>query len=247
MSRRHWFELVALTLIAALAAAWLPWNAGYMGWSWDALNHHVYLGMTAQHPRWDLDVLPASNQTYQYPYLYWPVYRLSQWTDSGVWAGAAWAALQAAMLLPPVWLISYRLLPEEESVWVGLAERTASCVFAAMSVALWSSLETTANDLLAATPLLWAVAVGLKSDCSNRTLVTMGLLYGISVAFKLSNALFAPMLLVWWWSQRTPHFSAARALSLSFGSLAGFMLAYVPWGLQLWRHMGHPFYPFLGR
>lgn len=247
MSRRHWLELAVLTLLAALAAAWLPLNAGYMGWSWDALNHHVYLGMTAQHPRWDLDVLPASNQTYQYPYLYWPVYRLSLWTGSGAHAGAAWAALQAAILLPPVWLVSYRLLPEEGSAWVGIAERTASCVFAAMSVALWCSLETTANDLLAAAPLIWAVAVGLKPNCGKRTLLGMGLLYGISVAFKLSNALFAPLLLAWWWSRRAPHLPLARAVPLAFGGLVGFLLAYAPWGLQLWRHMGHPFYPFFGR
>jgi hypothetical protein len=203
--------------------------------------------MTAQHPRWNLDVLPASNQTYQYPYLYWPVYRLSLLNGSGVWVGAIWAALQAAMLLPPVWLISYRVLPEKESAWGGLAERTASCVFAGMSIALWSSLETTANDLLAAVPLLWAVALGLKPNSGNRTLIAIGFLYGIAVAFKLSNALYAPMLLVWWWSPRKPFFPIARALALGLGSLAGFTLAYAPWGLQLWWHMGNPFYPYLGR
>jgi hypothetical protein len=72
-------------------------------------------------------------------------------------------------------------------------------------------------------------------------------LYGIAVAFKLSNALYAPMLLVWWWSPRKPFFPIARALALGLGSLAGFTLAYAPWGLQLWWHMGNPFYPYLGR
>ena len=73
MTRAEVGELLLLTLAAAVVAAAVPLCTGYMALSWDALNHHIYLGFIAENPRWHLDVLPASVQTYQFPYLYWPV------------------------------------------------------------------------------------------------------------------------------------------------------------------------------
>ncbi len=247
MTGNHRLEWVAVTLLAALAAACLSMSNGYLGWSWDALNHHVYLVMTAEYPRWDLDVLAASSQTYQYPYLYWPVYRMALLDAPGAWVAAVWAAAQAACVMPPIWLIAYRLLPQQRGAGEALAERLAACVLAVLSVVFWSSLETTANDLLAATPLLWAVAVGLKPNAGQSRLIAMGVLFGASVAFKFSNFLFAPVLLVWWFEPPAPYLPVARGLRLWGGAAAGFLVAYMPWGLQLWTHMGHPFYPMLSQ
>ncbi len=246
MSRKHWLELIAVTLLASLAAASLPLAAGQFEWSWDAINHHVYLGMTAQHPRWHLDVMAASSQTYQYPYLYWPVYRMALLDAPGAWVAAAWAATQAACVMPPVWWAAYRMLPQEGHAAEVAAERLAACVLGAMSIVLWSSLETTANDLLAATPLLWAVAIGLKPHASERRLLAMGALFGVAVAFKVSNALFLPLLLVWWVEAKSPYLSLRRGLRLWGGAAMGFLVAYAPWGWQLWEHMGHPLYPYFG-
>lgn len=246
MSRRHWFELVAVTLLAALAAASLPLMNGHLGWSWDAINHQIYLGMTAEHSRWDLDVLAASGQTYQYPYLYWPVYRMALLDAEGAWVAAAWSAAQAVCVMPPVWLATYQLLPQERGATEVAAERVAACVLASMSIVLWASLQTTANDLLAATPLLWAVAIALKPSASDRRLLLMGALFGVSVAFKLSNAVFAPLLLLWWIELRSPYLPLRRGSYLWGGAAIGFLVAYAPWGMQLWTHMGHPLYPLMG-
>lgn len=246
MSRRHWLELVAVTLLAAIAAACLPAMAGRFEWSWDAINHQVYLGMTAEHPRWQLDVMAANSQTYQYPYLYWPVYRMALLDAQGVWVAAAWAATQAACVMPPVWWAAYRLLPQQGSSAEAAIERVAACVLGAMSGVICSSLETTANDLLAATPLLWAVAIGLKPDASGRRLLAVGALFGVAVAFKFSNVVFVPLLLVWWFQARAPYLSVRRGLLLWGGAAAGFLAAYFPWGWQLWARMGHPLYPYLG-
>ena len=246
MSRRHWFELVAVTLLAALAAASLPMMNGHLGWSWDAINHQIYLGMTAEHPRWHLDVLAASGQTYQYPYLYWPVYRMALLDAQGAWVAATWAASQAVCVMPPVWLAAYRLLPQERGATEVAVERVAACVLASMSIVLWASLQTTANDLLAAAPLLWAVAIALKPAASDRRLLAMGAMFGVSVAFKLSNAIFAPLLLLWWFETRSPYLSPRRGLCLWGGAAIGFLVAYAPWGMQLWTNMGHPLYPLMG-
>jgi hypothetical protein len=247
MSRALAVELALLTVLAAALGASIPLSTGYFAWSWDALNHHIYLGMTAEQPRWSLDVMAASSQAYQYPYLYWPVYRLSLLSGSGAWLGAAWSSFQAAMLLIPVWWISLRLLAGNDSPLQAAAQRAAACAFAFMNAVVLIGLETTASDVLAAVPLLWAIAVGLAPQPTQRQAFLAAALWGASVAFKLSNGLFLPLLLFWWWQRDSPHLHWQRGLALAAGALLGFAVLYAPWGWPLWRMTGNPFYPFLSQ
>lgn len=251
MTRAHWLELLALTTLSAALIAALPLYAGVWGWSWDALNHHVYLGLISESPRWHLDVTAASVQGWQYPYLYWPVYRLTLLPVHGAVAGALWAAFLCALIVPPIWLTSLRLLPQTDSTKQGAAqaifERSAACALALMSVVVLSSLGTTANDPLAAVPLLWAVALMAAPAPSDRRAATAAALWGVSSAFKLSNALAIPLLLIWGWRSAGWPLPMRRGLGIAAGALAGFTLAYAPWGWQLWEHTGNPFYPFFQR
>jgi hypothetical protein len=257
LTRAHGIEWAVVVLLAAAIAAWLPLSAGYFGWSWDALNHHVYLGLVAEHPRWDLDVLAASVQTYQYPYAYWPVYRLSLLSGSGAWLGAAWAGMQGALVAMPVWCVSLRLLRENDDGngngngngadvgWPAVAQRAAACALAFMSFVVLAGMVTTASDILAAVPLLWAVAVSLGSPQTLGRAFASAALWGMAVALKLSNAFFLPLLVAWWWQRQRPHLPLQRALALAAGATLGFGLLYAPWGWSLWRHTGNPFYPYL--
>ena len=201
MTRGLWLELLGVTLLAAVLAASVPLHAGVWSWSWDALNHHVYLGYIAEAPRWHLDVAAASTQSYQYPYLYWPVYRLSLWTAGGPAAGAVWGALLAALLMPPIWWASRHLLPPR-----GSAVQAASDQRASLAAALW----------------------------------------GASVAFKFSNALALPLLLAWWWVPQRPWLPWRRGVRMAGAATLAFIVAYAPWGWQLWLFTGNPVYPFLG-
>ena len=56
---------------------WIALSQGGIGLSWDALNHHIYLGWMVAHPRLDMDFLAAGYQSFQYPLLYWPAYTLA--------------------------------------------------------------------------------------------------------------------------------------------------------------------------
>lgn len=248
MKRALWLELLTLTALCAALMAALPLRAGVWGWSWDALNHHVYLGLISESPRWDLDVTAASVQGWQYPYLYWPVYRLTLLPVHGAVAGALWAALLCALIVPPIWLTSLRLLPQADSTMPGAAqavfERSAACALALMSVVVLSSLGTTANDPLAAVPLLWAVALMAAPAPSDQRAAAAAALWGVSTAFKLSNGLAIPLLLIWWWRGPGWPLPLRRFMGIAAGALAGFTLAYLPWGWQLWQHTGNPFYPF---
>ena len=247
MTRALWCELLAVTVLAAAAVASIPLVDGKWGWSWDALNHHIYLGLISESPRWHLDVNAASVQSWQYPYLYWPIYRLSLLPIEGATAGALWSAFSTAMLVPPVWVACRHLLPAHEGAVQAVFERTAACVLALCSLVVLSAVGTTANDSLAAVPLLWAVALMAAPNASDRRAGAAAALWGVSCAFKLSNGLALPLLLVWWWQRPGGPFPLRRGLWLSVGALAGFVLAYAPWGWPLWQQTGNPFYPFFRR
>lgn len=240
-------EVAVLTVLAAVAGASLALQAGAWSWTWDGLNHHVYLGMLAEQARWHLDVLAADTQGYQYPYLYWPVYRIALLDGNGLATAMVWAGAQSALLLPPVWLLAHRLLGERPStVWEPPLARLAACVLAYLNAVVLLGLGMSANDLLAACPLLWAVALYLGRPDSTTRLFWCSALFGISVAFKFSNGIMLPLLAIWWLGQMAPLRSMLRrAAGFGIGASVGFVVAYLPWGLQLWRATGNPFYPFL--
>lgn len=240
-----WLEAGLTTALAAFAVACIPLQQGWWAFSWDALNHHIYLGLVAESPRWHLDVFAASGQGYQYPYLYWPVYRLSQLEISGAWAGALWSAGLAALVVPPLWVASWRLLPAQGSAAQAIFERSVAVALAMSSLLVLYAFGTTANDPLAATPLLWALAATAGPHTGLRQAALAAFLLGVAIAFKLSHVLAVPLLAVWWWQARRAAAPGPRALALAAALTLGYAVAYAPWGWQLWQQMGNPFYPLL--
>lgn len=244
MNRALWIELIVVTTVACGAVAAIPLHHGSWGLSSDALNHHIYLGWISEKPRWHLDVLAAGSQSWQYPYLYWPVYRLTLLPLDGAVIGALWGGFLTALIVPPIWLTSLRMLPAQDSVLQGWFERTAAVALALSSVVVLSALGTTANDPLAAVPLLWAIAVMSVTPASDGRAFFGAAGWGISTAFKFSNALAIPLLLLWWWRSPGWPLPLKRGLFIAMGATAGFGLAYGPWGWQLWQQTGNPFYPY---
>lgn len=238
-------ELLLLTLLAAAAGAGLAAYAGHWAWTWDGINHHVYLGLIAEQPRWHLDVLAANYQSYQYPYPYWPIYRIAQIDGNGALVAMLWAGGQAALLLPPVWLAAYRLLPSTGGPrWEPALTRGAACAMAFLNGVVVLAINNSANDIIATVPLLWALALQLGQPSSLQRAFWCAALYGVSIAIKWSNGLLLPVLLVWWWQAERPHLPLRRGAALAIGTLAGFAVAWLPWGWQLWRYTGNPFYPY---
>jgi hypothetical protein len=229
----------------------IPIGLGEIGLSWDALNHHIYLGWTAEHQRFDQDLFAASGQTFQYPYLYWPVYKLSETGLSGMWVGVVLATLNW-LAVPPVWMIA-RACITGENVFA-FVMRFMAVVLAFMTGVVLSMFDSTSNDLLAAIPFVWALAATLQALCAPElerwrsvTLLVIfsGFCAGVSVAFKLSNGPLVLLLPALWLV--TGDRSWSRAINLVAGCLAiatGFSLTYGYWGWQLWMHFGSPIYPF---
>lgn len=242
-------ELAALLLLAWLAFAAVPVALGGIGLSWDALNHHVYLGWVADQPRFEQDFLAASYQSFQYPYLYWPFFKLFQSGMSGIAAGVILVSLNL-LAVPPLWMLARAGVPEAS--WYGLAMRWLAVALAFLSGVVLSLFDSTSNDLLAAIPLVWAVALAVDAAHCRPTsggsvafVAISGVFAGAAVAFKLSNGPLSLLLPLLW----TLHGASLgqRLASVALGgvsTLVGFALFYWSWGAQLWIHYGNPVYPF---
>lgn len=244
------WELPFVCLLAWIVFVSIPLILGEIGISWDALNHHIYLGWTAEHARFDRDFLAASYQSYQFPYLYWPVYRLSANGVTGMWSGVVLATLYWVSV-PPIWMIARTCMPGNR--WLDALMRLFAVVLAFMSGLVLSLFDSTSNDLLAAVPFVWATAwafTPLREDFPGQAvtlsvILLSGLFAGISVAFKLSNG---PLVLLlpglWMLSDSSLKARLLNTLAGCAATLSGFLLAYGYWGWQLWLNFGNPVYPF---
>jgi hypothetical protein len=132
--------------------------------------------------------------------------------------------------------------------------RAGAVLLAFLGQLALSLMDTTANDLYAASPLVWAVALGIVAAQRplplvwlppGRAIALSGVLAGIAVAFKLSNGpLVLVMPIVWGAAPGAPGQRLRAIVSGTACSIAAFVLAYGWWGAQLWRYFGNPLYPF---
>ena len=238
--------LVAWGLLLAI-----PLSTGELGLGWDALNHHVYLGWSAEQHRFDRDFLGAGYQSFQAPYLNWPVYRMAV----GGWSGPAAAALLTSLHVVavwPVWMMARACMPGATAFDVAM--RALAVAMAFLSALVLSAFGTTMNDVLAAAPLLWAVAFAMENiargasigaAARRRNVLLSGLAGGVAVALKLSNGPLVVLLPALWLACAPAWPGRLRMVVLgSASALAGFVAGYGYWGWLLWRHFGNPLYPF---
>lgn len=237
-----WTVYLAGTLAFLAIPLWL----GHLGISWDALNHHFYLGWTAEQPRFDRDFVAAAYQSYQFPYLYWPVYKLAMLGASGVTAGLVLALLHSSAI-PPVWMITRDCIAGADGFALGM--RGLAVLLAFLTGAVLSLFDATSNDLLAGVPLLWAYATALRPVADARVdafrwTLASGLLAGVSVAFKLSNGFMVIALpLLWLLPAGSVAARARRVVLAGTCVVASSVIVYGYWGWQLWTHYGNPIYP----
>lgn len=241
MRPSNWLEGLFVSLIGWVIMISVPLQAGGVGLSWDAFNHHIYLGWSANGSRLTMDFMAAGSQSYQYPYLYWPAYKLMALGFSGTVAAVTLCTLQA-LIIPPLWLISRHLIHGEQ--WVDKMTRLMTVILGLTSPLVLAVLPTTSNDLLSGVPVMWALALLLSEKSGKAKFLISGALIGLSVAFKLSNAplvlaLTLPILL----SSNRMVAKVRQLALLGAGSSIGYIVGYFPWGYQLFRAFGDFYYP----
>lgn len=244
---RH--ELWLVIVLAALGFASIPLHHQATELSWDGLNHHIYLGWTAGAHRFGHDFLAAASQSLQYPYLYWPAYQLAAQGASGVVAGSVLACLQSVIAVP-AWLLARACIPG--STVFDAAMRMLAVLLSLMTSVILLLINTTSNDILAAIPMLWAIALAVAPhDAATprwltppRSVALSGLLAGAAVASKLSNGPIAILLPLLWMLAGAGLTSRLRLVVLGSGTtIVSFVLCYMYWGSLLWTYFGNPFYP----
>jgi len=238
--------LVAWAFLLAIAL-----SLGELGLGWDALNHHIYLGWTAGQHRFDRDFLGAGYQSFQSPYVNWPLYKMAVGGWTGTAAGAVLASLHLVAVWP-IWMVARACVPG--GTVFDVAMRALAVALALMSSVVLSAFGSSMNDVLAAAPLVWAVALaieptargaGMAPATARNYVVLSGLSTGLSVALKLSNGPLAVwMPAIWLLCAREPRGRLKAVLLGSLAAVAGFGLAYGHWGWLLWRHFGNPVFPF---
>ena len=235
---------------------WLVGWAAFVAWAllqgrditFDALNHHFYLGaVAADHGRMARDFLAAGLQAYQAPYAHLPLAAMTRalWPT---WAVLATLATLQSLAIPALWCICAALFPAATAA--DRLRRLGAVAAALASPVVLGQIGSTFVDLTAAIPLLAAVALLLAPGASlpggSRRIVAAGALAGISVALKLTNAPFAAALPVFTLlaGARVRPLQRLRHSIVLAASMAGaFALAYAPWGAALWSTRDNPFFP----
>jgi hypothetical protein len=246
------WELPTVCLLTWFVFISIPLGQGAIGLSWDALNHHIYLGWIAETSRFDKDFLAAAYQSYQFPYLYWPVYKMAVSGWSGVSAGVVLATLHL-IIVPPIWMLARTCIQGETVFDVGM--RWLAVGMALTTGVIFPQFTSTSNDLMAAAPLVWAIALALEPlalTAAGRlspkwTVVLSGFCAGAAVACKLSNGPLALVVMPVLWLLAAGTGARTRFIHVLLGggaTLVGFGLVYGYWGAQLWAHFGNPIYPF---
>lgn len=246
------WELPIVYLLVWAGLLWIPFTEQGIGLSWDALNHHIYLGWISEYHRFDTDFLAASTQSYQFPYLYWPIYKMAISGWSGMWTGAMLATLHT-VVVPPVWMLARTCIPGRTGFDVAM--RALSVALAFSTGVVLSQFGSTSNDLMAAAPLVWALALGLEPLDARRpgwltpkrAVLLSGFFAGAAVAFKLSNGPLVLVVMPIVWLLASDGGAKARVVHVIKGGVAtlvGCALLYGYWGAQLWVYFGNPVYPF---
>jgi hypothetical protein len=248
----HWlmaWEFPLILFVIWLVFISIPLYLGGIGLGWDAMNHQIYLGWVADHSRFDQDYMGALLQSYQFPYLYWPAYRLAIGGFDGMSAGVVLSTLHL-LAVPPVWMVAKALISGQDVHSAAL--RVAAVILAFMSAVPLKTLEATNNDLLAAAPLLWAIAIAFRAITDGRPVpkrvvpaLLSGLIGGVAVACKLSNGplvVLLPFLFLFCQGAPLARLKWTTIHAIAIG--AGFIVTYGYWGYQLWLQFGNPLFPF---
>jgi MFS family permease len=239
---KRFAELVICLAIGVAASLWLGPDA-----NWDLRNYHWYNVWALLNGRLDDDLLVASMQTYFNPLWDLPHYFIARYLGlamAGAWHGAFYGGLlflglQIARLslaaLPP---LGGRL-----GIY-GLA--VVATAFGATGVATLSEIGATFNDIDTGCFIAGAILLALiwKTRAGSLWLLALaGVLLGASAGLKLTNAVFAPGLVIALLAASPNRKGIVGAVLVCLGWGLGLLITYGWWGLVLFERFGNPTAP----
>ncbi len=235
--------VAAASLVALLGGClslWLGQDS-----NWDLRNYHLYNGYAALQGRLHLDLAPAQMQSYFSPLLdvfqYLLLVRLP-----GPLVGFVMGVLHGLLFVPVAGVAWWVLRDRAERAWLAPLLGVAGLCMASVLSEFGNTMADNTTALFVVGSL-WAV-VHAQSRAEGvvpwRSWVVAGVLLGMAVALKLTNAIYAigmaAALLAAGgrWSQRVLGLTVVAATALLVAALAAGW-----WYWQLWQHHGNPLLP----
>lgn len=214
--------------------------------NWDLRNYHLYNGYAALHGRLGLDLAAAQMQSYFNPALDVLQYTLMTGLPGplaaflfGAWHGLLFALVAA---------IAWRVLADDPR----RATRVPLLALAGLFTgAFLSELGNTMADNTTAVPVLGALALILSAQDRARhgqggalRWLFAGLMIGLALAFKLTNAVYAVALgLAALADGGRACGRLAGAAVMTVAALAAFAAVGGAWFVQVWQQFGNPLFP----
>ncbi|WP_313283131.1 hypothetical protein [Delftia tsuruhatensis] len=246
-------EFIVISICSILVVMiWVAAQGGAV--SWDAFNHHIYLGRQAINgSRLLFDHFAVGGMSCQYPLGYAPLVAM---LDAG-WSGTAifqMLAFLAALCAPACWLVMWSIVPFRNTT--AFLIRLAGTILALSGVLWWKLLPQTSNDAIGMTFAVWSITLTMLcidgSWWTSRPRIRMlacslaGALAGIGLVIKLTQlvgVLSAVCILLFAntsWLERCKYIAIFGATALVIVLLTGWS-----WGYDSWIACGSPIYPFL--
>lgn len=237
-------ERALVVVLSMLGCVLWTWHAG-KDINFDFLHYHVYSGFSALHDRFGQDFMPAGGQSYFNPYAQVPLYLMMQ----AQWAPWVIGGMLAAFHSLNLWIcyeiarLVFKDLGDGRRRWV-----LAAVGCAALNPLLLLEVGTSFTDISTSLIFLGSLCLVLRAIEVPRAgiLWVAGLLAGFAAALKLSNIIYAAVLLpvsMLFVGQGL----RSRLLSgggLLLGMAAGFLIGHGYWGYRLWVELGNPLFPF---
>ena len=210
--------------------------------NWDLRNYHLHNAWSLLEGRLGVDLAPAQMQSYFVPLLDVPYYLLVQHAPAPL-AGVLLGLLHGLAFLPVAWIAWRALEGDARRDWLAPLLGLAGLA----SAAFLSELGNTMGDASTAPLVLGALALvlpGAAGQWRPRRVALAGVLLGMAVAFKLTNAIYAVAMGLAVLSVPLPWRARIRAgLCLASVALAVFALLAGPWLFKVWSSFGNPLFP----
>jgi hypothetical protein len=232
---------IGCTLLALIANSLLGKDM-----AWDTLSYQLYAGFSAANDRFAQDYFAAGPQSYFNPYVYAPFYCLVRTNLSSLEISSALAMVHSVLL----WLtyeLAVSVCPSSDKL-ERLTFGLWGIAFALINPILLQQIGSTFADITTGELVLagWLLLALSVRTPNTAWIVYAGLLLGLSVGLKLTNALHAisaTVILIMLPLTLSARIRCGVAYGLSSG--LGFAVAAAPWSYQLERRFGNPLFPLM--
>lgn len=231
---------IAVALLGGCLSLWLGQDS-----NWDLRNYHLYNGYALLHGRLQLDLAPAQMQSYFSPVL--DVFHYLLMTGlPGPLAGFVMGVVHGALFVPLAAIAWQVLEGREERPWLAPLLAVAGLCMASVLSEFGNSMADNSTALFVLGSLCLVLRAQARATAPRQwwRWVFAGVLLGIAVAMKLTNAVYALGLAVavlsagGRWPQRLQGLVLVSASALLAAALvAGW------WYWQLWQTYGNPLFP----